>query len=103
MQSRTTPFRGSAWVQVMAPIHCDLFAQNKNLLNNMDLRLTMCRNLDTFCILSPAATQNYKIEVENMKWYVKGVEVSKSVSLALERSMMQYAAKFPIRRAELRT
>ncbi len=103
LQSRATPFRGSAWVQVMAPIHCDLFAQNKYLLNNMDLRLTMYRNPDTFCILSPAATQNYKIEVENMKWYVKGVEVSKSVSLALEQSLMQYAAKYPIRRVELRT
>ncbi len=103
LTARARPFRSSAWVQVMAPIHCDLFAQNKYLLNNMDLRLTLYRNSDAFCILSPGATQRYKIELENMKWYVKGVEVSKSVSLALERSLMQYGAKYPIRRVELRT
>ncbi|MCP3667697.1 MAG: hypothetical protein GY696_35270 [Gammaproteobacteria bacterium] len=38
-----------------------------------------------------------------MKWYVKGVEVSKSVSLALEWSLMQYAAKYLIRSVELHT
>ncbi len=103
LTTRATAVRGSNWVQVMAPIHCDLFAQNKYLLNNMDLRLTLYRNPDAFCIMSPAATQNYKIEIENMKWYVKGVEISKSVSLALERSLMQYTAKYPIRRVELRT
>ncbi|MCP3664958.1 MAG: hypothetical protein GY696_21085, partial [Gammaproteobacteria bacterium] len=103
LTTRATAVRASSWVQVMAPIHCDLFAQNKYLLNNMDLRLTLYRNPDAFCIMSPAATQNYKIEIENMKWYVKGVEVSKSVSLALERSLMQYTAKYPVRRVELRT
>jgi hypothetical protein len=53
--------------------------------------------------MSPAAAQEYKIEINNMKWYVKGVDVSKSVSLALERSLMQYTAKYPIRRVEIRT
>ena len=101
--ARATGFRGSNWVHVMAPIHTDLFAQNKYLLNNIDFRLTLYRNTDTFCLMSENATQLYKIQVNNMKWYVKGVDVSKSVSLALERSLMQYTAKYPVRRVELRT
>ena len=101
--ARATGFRGSNWVQVMAPIHTDLFAQNKYLLNNIDFRLTLYRNTDAFCLMSENAAQQYKIQVNNMKWYVKGVDVSKSVSLALERSLMQYTAKYPIRRVELRT
>ena len=101
--ARATGFRGSNWVHVMAPIHTDLFAQNKYLLNNIDFRLTLYRNSDAFCLMSENATQQYKIQVNNMKWYVKGVDVSKSVSLALERSLMQYTAKYPVRRVELRT
>jgi hypothetical protein len=101
--SRAVFFRNSAWVQVMTPLHGDIFAQNKYLLNNTDLRLTLYRNSDAFCIHSPSGTQDYKIEVADMKWYVKGLDVSKSVSLALERSLMDYAAKYPIRRVELRT
>ncbi|RLA19854.1 MAG: hypothetical protein DRQ56_04460, partial [Gammaproteobacteria bacterium] len=103
LQFRAQSFRDSVWVQLMSPIHCDLFAQNKYLLNNMDFRMTLYRNSDRFCIMSRDAAQDYKIEVNNMKWYVKGVEVSKSVSLALERSLMQYTAKYPVRRVELKT
>ena len=53
--------------------------------------------------MSPHAAQRYKIEVNSMKWFVKAVDVSKSVNLALERSLMQYTAKYPIRRVEIRT
>ena len=101
--ARSKYFENSAWVQVMAPIHCDLFTQNKYLLNNIDLRLTIYRNPDAFCILAPQAAQKYKFEINSMKWYVKGIDVSKSVSLAIERSLAQYSAKYPIRRVEMRT
>jgi len=103
LATRARYFRSSNWVQVMAPIHCDIFSQNKYLINNIDLRLTLYRNSDAFCIMSPAAAQRYKIEVASMKWYVKGVDISKSVSLALERSLIQYSAKYPFRRVEIRT
>lgn len=103
LQTRAAPFRNSGWVQVMTPIHCDIFSQTKYLVNNIDLRLTLYRNSDAFCIMSPAAAERYKVEINSMKWYVKGVEVNKSVSLALERSLMQYTAKYPVRRVEIRT
>ncbi len=103
LKVRSEYFNGSSWVQVMAPIHCDLFAQHKYLINNVDLRLTLYRNSDAFCLFSPNGTQKYKLEINNMKWYIKGVDISKSVSLAMEHSLMQYAAKYPIRRVEIHT
>jgi hypothetical protein len=105
LQSRAAHFENSVWVQVMSPIHCDLFSQNKYLINNVDLRLTLYRNSDAFCLMSPSAqaVNTYKIEIRTMKWFVKGVDVSRSVSLALERSMMHTALKYPIRRVEMKT
>jgi hypothetical protein len=103
LQARASHFRWSNLVQLVAPIHCDLFNQNKYMLNNVDLRLTMYRNSDDFCLLSPGAAESYKIKVQNMKWCVQAVEVSKTVGLALERTLLKYAAKYPIRRVELRT
>ncbi|MCP4349423.1 MAG: hypothetical protein GY795_28415, partial [Desulfobacterales bacterium] len=50
-----------------------------------------------------SAAQAYKIEIRTMKWYVKGVDISNSVCLALEKSLMHYTAKYPIRRVDLRT
>ena len=98
--ARALPFRSSAFVQLMAPIHCDLFSQNKYMLSNVDLRLTLYRNSDAFCLMSPQGAQAYKIHVEDMKWYLQTVEVSKSVSLALEQALLSYCAKYPIRRVE---
>ena len=103
LTSRAQHFRTSAAVQMIAPLHCDLFSQNKYMLNNVDLRVTVYRNPDAFCLMSPNAAQRYKIHVQNMKWYVQTVEVSKSMSLALERIMMKHTAKYPIRRVEMRT
>ena len=101
--TRAGYFNGSALVQLIAPLHCDLFSQSKYMLNNVDLRVTVYRNTDAFCLMSPNAAQRYKVHVENMKWYVQTVEVSKSMGLALERIMTQYTAKYPIRRVEMRT
>ena len=101
--ARAEHFNNSVWVEVMAPIHCDLFAQNKYLLNNVDLRLILYRNTDAFCLMSPNAGQSYKLHVGSMKWYVKGVDVSKAVSLGLENALSRYAAKYPIKRIQIKT
>lgn len=101
--TRARLFNQSAIVETMAPIHCDLFNQNKYLLNNIDLRLIIYRNPDNFCILSPGAAQEYKLKVQTMKWYVKGVDISKSVHLALEHALARHAAKYPIKRIEVKT
>ncbi len=103
LQARARKCQESAIVHLMSPIHCDLFAQNKYLLNNVDVRLMLYRNPDAFCLMSPQAAQAYKISVINMKWFVQGVEVTKSVGLALEHALTRYTAKYPIRRVEMRS
>lgn len=103
LQIRAANFNDSTWVQVMAPIHCDLFDQSKYLINNIDLHLTIYRNSDSFCLMSPQAAQAYKIEVTSMKWYIKAVEVSKAANLGLEHALRFNSAKYPIRRVELKT
>ena len=103
LTNRAQLFQDSVWVETMAPIHCDLFTQNKYLLNNVDLRLILYRNPDNFCLHSPNAAQNYKIHIGSMKWYVKGVDISKTVSLALEHALGRYTAKYPIKRVEIKT
>src|SRR3569832_1225305 len=39
-------FKNSQWVELMAPIHADLFLQERYLINQCDLRLEMYRNTD---------------------------------------------------------
>jgi len=102
-RQRVDPFKLSSWVQLYTPITTDLFAQPRMLLNNVDLRLTLLRNSDAFALLHYTdPTQQFKLEVRKMVWYVKTVSVISSINLALEKTMLTYTAKYPLRRVEVK-
>ena len=70
-------FKDSQWVELMAPIHTDLFMQDRLLVNQCEIRVELHRNDDKFCILSKSAnTESYKIEVKQMSLFVKKCEIS---------------------------
>src|SRR3569832_194689 len=97
-------FKNSQWVELMAPIHADLFLQERYLINQCDLRLEMYRNTDNFCLIDLAKLNvNYKIEVCDMKLFIKKVEVAESISLAIENILSDTSAKYTIRRTQITT
>ena len=98
-KSRAKAFRDSVVVELMAPIHSELFMSDRLILSNMDLRMQLHRNTDRFCLMNFGGT--YKIEVQNMMWYVRKVEVAKSVHLAIESALEKSSAKYPLRRVVL--
>ena len=101
--TRVTWFQESAIVELMAPLHVDLFHQEKYLLNKIDLRLELHRNENSFALMSFAQpAQAYKIMVENMRWIVRKVNLMSSVSLAIESTLMKTAAKYPVRRVQMK-
>ena len=105
LTNRSTPFRTSSIVQVMAPLHCDLFAQNRYMLNQVDLRLQLYRNSDKFCLMKfgGGAAGNYKFVVHNMRWFIKMINVQPSITLSIEKMLLQNTAKYPVRRVEVKT
>ena len=102
LESRAAWFEDSIVVELMSPIHSELLMNDHLLLSNMDLRMQLHRNSDRFCLMSFAANAGYKIEVKNMMWYVRKVEVAKSVHLAIESALQKNStAKYPLRRVVL--
>jgi len=56
--SRRALFESSAVVELMAPIHADLFMSDRLLLSQTDVRIELHRNSDSFCLMhypAPAA------------------------------------------------
>ncbi len=102
LKLRAKPYERSATVELVAPIHCDVFMQEKFLLPNMDVRLELSRNTDAFCLMSPVvADPAFKIKVESMKWVVRKVEVAPSLALAIESTLTKCPAKYPVRRVHV--
>ena len=100
-KARATWFKNEAVVEVTAPLHIDLFMQDRYLLNNTELRLELNRNNNDFLLQCPNGMGNVQLTVSQMKWYVRKVEVLDSISLALEQAMLKTTAKYPIRRVQM--
>jgi len=95
---RSSRFDNGAVVQLMAPVHCDLFNQEKLLLSHMDVRLELHRNSDPFCLLSWDKTNQYRLKINKMSWFVKKVDLAPSLALSFETFLSKDTAKYPIRR-----
>ena len=65
--SRSNLFQNSTVVEVMAPIHSELFMSDRLMMSNMDLRMQIHRNSDRFCLMSFKNNPEYKIYVEHME------------------------------------
>ena len=101
-KARAEPFRSGGFVQLMAPLHTDLFMQDKLLLPNVEVRIVLYPNSNKFCLLNYSAGE-FKLDVRTLKFYVKTVEVMKSMFLGIERTLLKTPAKYPMKRVLVRT
>jgi len=99
---RREKFASGGWIQLMAPIHCDFFASDRLLLNNVDVRVTLHRNSDLFS-LKAITEGDYKLEIQTLKWYVKAVDIRKDVAMGIEAALQVNTAKYPVRRVEVKS
>ncbi|KAL3076222.1 hypothetical protein niasHT_038359 [Heterodera trifolii] len=83
------------------------------MLNNQDVIFTIHRNNDSFLLLTPPykkpdGTQQenkkeYRIRVHDMRLYVRTVDVTPSLNLAISRQLESTSAKYPLRKIEMRS
>lgn len=95
--------KGSKSFVTMAPIHCDLFNQDKLMLNDTKISLELHRNEDKFVIMDYTETKKFKVRIEDMRWYVKKSRLQPSMSNAIDSIMRNknLLAKFPFRRVKM--
>ncbi len=84
---------GSRVVELLAPIHSDIFFQEKLMLNGVDIKIRMIGGKDEFCLMSD---DPYKLNIVSASLFVKKVSVSPSVRLAHAQALLLTTAKYPI-------
>lgn len=89
-------------VELIVPIHADLFFQEKLLLNGVDISLKFIRSKDEFSLMTAAAAQ-YKVKIVAASVFVKKVSVAPTVRLAHSRALQHTNAKYAIDRVALKT
>ena len=99
----------NGYVEIMAPLHVDLFMSDKLILDQAEIVVELYRNSDDFLLMNftPDAASGdkpsvkCKLEITDMKWYVRKTQVSNSVKLGIEAALIKNPAKYPIRRVSV--
>ena len=69
---------GSRVVEMIAPIHSDLFFQDKLLINGVDLKIKFTRAKNEFCLMR-STLDDYRVNILSASMFVKKVTVSPAV------------------------
>ena len=92
--------KNSNTVDMMGPIHSDIFFQDRLILNGVNLRLKLNRANNSFCLVSPAPGATFKVVISEAILYVRKAKVVSSVTQEHAAALKETTAKYPIRRID---
>ncbi|GFY64447.1 uncharacterized protein F54H12.2 [Trichonephila inaurata madagascariensis] len=90
-------------LDMIGPLHCDIFQQNRLLLNLVDVKIKMSRTKPDFCLMSTKTGEPYKVVLQHASLFIRKVKVSPGVSLGYAKALEKSTAKYPIDRVLCKT
>lgn len=97
---RRTHFANGRTVDLIGHLHCDIFNQEKYLLNGVSVRLRLIRSRDNFCLIDAANTSTLNIVEATL--IVRRVKISPGILLAHAKTLAHATAKYPMSRVEVK-
>ena len=101
LKARYTFTKQSNTVDMVEPIHSDIFLQDRLILNGVNLRLKLNRAKNSFCLVSSVPGANFKVVITEAILYIRKVKASSSITLGHSAALKQSPAKYPIRRVDM--
>ena len=83
-------------VELISPIHVDMFFQEKLLINGVDLHMRFIRAKKYFCLMSDGAVE-YRVSIVSANVFIKKVSIAPGIKLAHARALNQ-ANVYPVDR-----
>ena len=103
LKKRYSYFHGNKVVDIMGPLHCDMFFQDRYLPCDVGFKLRLVRNKDAFCLMSSIANATYKLQIVECKLYVRKVKLNPAVFVAHAKALEIGNAKYPLHRIVCKT
>ncbi|XP_071959891.1 uncharacterized protein F54H12.2-like [Antedon mediterranea] len=103
LKKRAQYIGGSRFVDLIGPIHCDIFFQDRMMLSGVDVKIKLHRSKNAFSLMSSDAEAGFKIRLEDASLFVRKVRLNPSIALAHAKALERGPAKYPLRRVEVKT
>lgn len=119
--NRALRFSEGKLCETMVKLNFDMARQDALLLNNQDVIFTIHRNNDDFLLLTPKwktvtktatgadderwheNTEEYRIRLHDIRLYVRTVDVTPSLNVAISKQLEISSAKYALRKVEIRS
>ncbi|XP_046615347.1 uncharacterized protein F54H12.2-like [Neodiprion virginianus] len=88
-------------VDLIRHLHCDVFNEDKFLLNGVELYLRLERSRDSFCIME--AENRHKLHILETSLLIRRMKISPGILLAHARTLTKGTAKYPVTRDEVKS
>ena len=100
LAKRARYVQGGRALDLIGHLHCDVFNQDKFLINGVEVRMRLVRSKDAFCLMEATTA---KIRILDASLLVRRAKISPGVLLAHARMLSQTTAKYPLTRVEVKT
>jgi len=90
----------SSEVEMMGKLHLDMCFQQHHLISSVDVKLRLIRAKDTFCLVGDG---QYKVKLKDVAVFCPKLRPSDAVRLAHIKALQKSAAKYPLRRVEVKS
>ena len=101
LQRRHVICTANPTVDMIGPLHVDVFIQSKYTLNGVTMKVRMTRNKNSFVLMTKSdITESFKVDILSAKLFVRKLEITPSLCLAHERILQQKMAKYLITRVK---
>lgn len=99
---RQTFTQKGATVDMIFNLHCDLFHQEKYLLNGVEMKVKLVRSKDEFHLIGKSDVK-VRMVIESATLMVRKVRISPSVLIAHAKALEKSSAKYAIVRADVKS
>ncbi|XP_011684666.1 PREDICTED: uncharacterized protein F54H12.2-like [Wasmannia auropunctata] len=99
LQRRANYIQSKRALDLIGHLHCDVFNQDKFLINGVEVRVRLVRSKDAFCLMETNSLS--KIRILDASLLVRRAKISPGVLLAHARMLSKTTAKYPLTRVEV--
>ena len=88
-------------VDMEGRLHCDIFHQNRLIMNGVDLKIRLIPSKSSFNLIGPAL--NYRSIITHASFFARKIRLNPAVALAQAKALEIAPAKYPVKRVVVKT
>ncbi|CAB4011693.1 uncharacterized transposon-derived [Paramuricea clavata] len=103
LKTRYTFSKEGGIIEMVGPIFSDIFMTERLLLSYVDLKITLNRNNEKFCLMASENGADFRVKLMDASLRLRKVKTNPTVSVAREIALKKGPAIYPIRRVECKS